>query len=132
MPGKMKVVLVDDSLVIRKRLAARIAGIPGIELSGEAGSVAQALVLIRDCKPEVVVVDIRLEGGNGLALLRRVKQEAVVPVVIMLTNFPSIRTRQACSKLGSDFFFDKATEFEQALEVLACIGSRGVPGSRRS
>lgn len=122
-PGKLKVVVVDDSLVVRQRLAVLIAVIPGIELAGEAGSVTEALMLIRNCKPEAVILDLHLEGGNGFDVLRQAKREVVAPVVIMLTNFPSGRARQACIEHGADFFFDKSTEFESALEVLTALES---------
>ena len=114
----MKVMIVDDSTLVRRRLAAMISGLSGIDLAGEARSVAQALELIRRCHPEAVVLDIRLKDGNGFDLLRQVKREPGAPVVIMLTSFPSNKARQACRTLGGDFFFDKATEFQKALDVL--------------
>jgi chemotaxis response regulator CheB len=114
----MKVVIVDDSALVRRRLAAMISGLTGIELAGEARSVTQALELIRRCHPEAVVLDIRLKDGNGFDVLRQVKSEPGAPVVIMLTSFPSNKVRQACRALGGDFFFDKATEFQKALDVL--------------
>jgi DNA-binding NarL/FixJ family response regulator len=114
----MKVVIVDDSELVRQRLAALISGLSGIELAGEARNAAQALELIRHCHPEAVVLDIRLKDGNGFDVLRQVKREPAAPVVIMLTSFPSNKARQTCQALGGDFFFDKATEFERAIEVL--------------
>lgn len=114
----MKVVIVDDSALVQQRLATMISGLSGIELAGEAKSVAQALELIRCCHPEAVVLDIRLEDGNGFDVLRQVKREPNAPTVIMLTSFPSTKARQTCQSLGGDFFFDKATEFERAIEVL--------------
>jgi DNA-binding NarL/FixJ family response regulator len=114
----MKVVIVDDSALLRQRLAAMISGLSGVEIVGEAKSVVQALELIRRCHPEAVVLDIRLKDGNGFDVLRQVKREPGAPVVIMLTSFPSTKARQTCQALGGDFFFDKATEFERAIEVL--------------
>ena len=118
-PQTMKVVIVDDSALVRQRLATMISGLPGIELAGEAISVAQALELIERCHPQAVVLDVRLKDGNGFDVLRQVKREPGAPVVIMLTSFPSNKARQTCKGLGGDFFFDKATEFEKALDVLA-------------
>jgi DNA-binding NarL/FixJ family response regulator len=114
----MKVVIVDDSALLRQRLAAMISRLSGVEIAGEAKSVAQALELIRRCHPEAVMLDIRLKDGNGFDVLRQVKREPGAPVVIMLTSFPSTKARQTCQALGGDFFFDKTTEFERAIEVL--------------
>lgn len=60
---------------------------------------------------KVVIVD-------DSVLVRQVKRDPGAPVVIMLTSFPSSKARQTCRALGGDFFFDKATEFEKALDVL--------------
>ena len=117
----MKVVIVENSALVRQRLAAMITGLPGIELAGEARSAVQALKLIRRCHPEAVVLDIRLQDGNGFDVLRQVKREPGAPVVIMLTSFPSNKAWQTCRTLGGEFFFDKAIEFHKALEVLTAM-----------
>ena len=114
----VKVVIVDDSALLRQRRAAMISRLSGVEIAGEARSVAQALELIRRWHPQAVVLDIRLKDGNGFDVLRQVKRGPGAPVVIMLTSFPSTKARQTCRALGGDFFFDKATEFERTIEVL--------------
>jgi len=112
----VKVVIVDDSALLRQRLAAMISRLSGVEIAGEARSVA--LELIRRWHPQAVVLDIRLKDGNGFDVLRQAKRGPGAPVVIMLTSFPSTKARQTCQAFGGDFFFDKATEFERTIEVL--------------
>ena len=111
----MKVVIVDDSALVRQRLAAMISGLPGIDLAGEAISAAQALGLIERCHPQAVVLDVRLKDGNGFDVLRQVKREPGAPVVIMLTSFPSNKARQ--TEGLAVFFLDRRPSREGARRV---------------
>ena len=69
-------------------------------------------------KLDVVILDIRMPGGNGLDVLRRVKLEHNAPNVIVLTNYSLQEYKEAAMKLGADYFFDKSTEFEKVRMVL--------------
>jgi DNA-binding NarL/FixJ family response regulator len=113
-----KVFLVDDSSMVRERLAAFISDLPNVEVIGQAERAAEAIRRIRDLKPDVVVLDISIPGGSGLQVLQAVKKHNPPPLVIMLTNFAHEQYRRRCQQLGADYFFDKSSEFEKVMEVL--------------
>jgi DNA-binding NarL/FixJ family response regulator len=83
-----------------------------VELVGQAKDAQEALEAVRRLRPDVVILDIRMPGGNGITALEAVKADEVAPVVIMLTAFPYPQYRNKCLKAGADYFFDKATEFD--------------------
>jgi DNA-binding NarL/FixJ family response regulator len=83
MPPKVKILLVDDHPLVREGLANLIHQQPDLEVCGEAASEPQALQLIASLQPEVAVIDISLENGSGLELIKSVK--AMYPSVTMLT-----------------------------------------------
>lgn len=85
----------------------------GIEIVGQAETVAEAVTAIQKLHPDVVILDIRMPGGSGIDVLKRVKQGEVTPMVIILTNYPYPGYRQKCLQAGADFFLDKSTEFDQ-------------------
>ncbi|MGD2205406.1 MAG: response regulator transcription factor, partial [Anaerolineae bacterium] len=62
----LRILLVDDHEVVRVGLRALIERQPGMEVIGEASTVRQAVLRTREHLPDVVVLDIRLPGGNGL------------------------------------------------------------------
>jgi DNA-binding NarL/FixJ family response regulator len=67
-PGvRPRVVLVDDHALFRAGVAAELAG--SVDLVGEAGDVAKAIVVIRATRPDVVLLDVHLPGGGGRAVL---------------------------------------------------------------
>lgn len=69
-------------------------------------------------KTDVVILDIRMPGRNGLDVLRDIKEGSPESKVIILTNYPYPQYRRRCMEEGADFFFDKSSEFEKVTEVL--------------
>jgi len=68
-----RVVIVDDHPVSRDGLAIRINREPDLEVCGEAADIAEALQVIDDCKPEIAIIDVSLETGNGIELVKEIK-----------------------------------------------------------
>jgi DNA-binding NarL/FixJ family response regulator len=110
---QIKVFIADDSLVVREHLVTMLDELAGIEIVGQAEHVAEAISAIQNLQPDVVILDIRLPDGNGIDVLRNIKQDGVGPMVIILTNYPYPGYRQRCLNAGADFFLDKSTEFDQ-------------------
>lgn len=114
----MRVLIVDDSILLRERLTAMISELPGIEVIGQAENAEKAINSIRILKPDVAILDIRMPGGSGFEVLENIKNEKSTPLIIVLTNYPYPQYRKKCMDSGADFFFDKSTEFQKVIEVL--------------
>src|SRR5262249_992331 len=69
-----KVLIVDDHPVVREGLALRIDRQPDLEVCGEAADEAEALRCVTALKPDVAVIDISLQSGNGIDLIKRLRQ----------------------------------------------------------
>jgi len=113
-----KVLIADDSHIVRERLVSLLSDLPGVDIVGEAQTAFEAIQSIRRLKPAVVILDISMPGGSGIQVLETIRKEKPVPLIIMLTNFTHEPYRQRCFKLGADYFFDKSTEFEKVKDVL--------------
>jgi DNA-binding NarL/FixJ family response regulator len=70
---KARVLIVDDHPAVREALALRIRRQPDLEVCGEAADTGDALHLAAETQPDVAVVDISLKTGNGIDLIRRIK-----------------------------------------------------------
>lgn len=114
----MKVLVVDDSALLRERLVSMISELPEIAKIGQAQNASQALNSVQKLNPDVVILDIRLSEGNGIEILQKIKKENSAPITIMFTNFPYPQYRKKCKESGADFFFDKSTEFHKITRVL--------------
>jgi DNA-binding NarL/FixJ family response regulator len=113
----MKLVIADDSSVVRERLIAMLSNLEEIEAIGQAEDVGEAINSIEELKPDAVILDIQMPGGTGIDVLKHIKKEQPATVVIVLTNYPFSQYREECIAEGADYFFDKSLEFERAIEV---------------
>jgi len=114
----LKVFVADDSTPVRERLVALISEIEGVEVVGQAGDAHEALEAIHRLRPDVVILDIRMPGGNGIQVIEAIKKKDAAPVAIILTAFPYPQYREKCLEAGAEYFFDKATEFERVAQVI--------------
>ena len=121
--GPKKILIVDDSPLVRERLSAMISELPNVRVIAEAELAFEAISSIRKLKPDVVVLDISMPGGSGIYVLETIKREIPAPLVIMLTNFANDQYRQKCFQLGVDYFFDKSTEFDKVVEVIGGLNA---------
>mgnify|MGYP005806062551 CR=1 FL=1 len=117
-PAPVKVFLADDSTLVRGRVAALLdAG--GMAVVGQAGTPQSSVAGILDARPDVVVLDVRLEGGMGLEVLRKVRdaEPDIAFVVFSIHAGPAYRKRYL--QEGADRFLDKSTEFDQLVLAVA-------------
>jgi DNA-binding NarL/FixJ family response regulator len=70
---RARVLIVDDHPPVREALALRIGRQPDLEVCGEAADVGEALRLLADTRPDVAVVDITLKAGDGIDLIKRIR-----------------------------------------------------------
>lgn len=110
--------LVDDSKPMLERLVTLLSEIEGAVVIGQAENSIDALDGIRRLRPRVVILDIHLDYGNGIDVLKTIKQEQGAPIVIMLTNHAYTQYRERCMKLGADFFLDKSRDVERLLTII--------------
>lgn len=114
----MKILIVDDSELLRESLISLISELPKIEKIAQAQDAKQAMTSFQEFNPDVVVLDIRLSDGNGIDVLQKIKEQKAALPVIMFTNYPYPQYRKKCIEAGADFFFDKSTEFLKVLDVI--------------
>jgi len=124
-----RVVLVDDSAVVRERVAATLAGLGGIEIAGQASDVPEGLRLLRETKPDLLILDIGLPGESGITLLETTRQDKLAPCVMMLTNQDHPKLRQHCLALGADYYFHKPTEFEKMIDLCFTLANSSSPAA---
>src|SRR5687768_10308454 len=103
----MRVLLVDDSDLVRTRFAETFAGREEMQVVGEAESVATAVTAIHELKPDVVILDLRLPDGDGIEVLEALKDVRPRPRVVVVTSYAYEQLRERCLKAGADAFLDK-------------------------
>ncbi|HEY6864004.1 MAG TPA: response regulator transcription factor [Burkholderiales bacterium] len=123
----MKVLIADDSQIVRERLAYLLGDVEGVEIVGQAEDAVEGSNLAEALKPDVAILDVRMPRGSGLDVLRSIKSHHPSATVIILTNFVDPEARQLCLARGADYFFDKSIEFDKAVDVLRGLAQPETP-----
>ncbi|MBP6732860.1 MAG: response regulator [Chitinophagales bacterium] len=122
-PYVLRIATVEDSPIVADRLQTMLCDLEYIEFAGNATNISDALRLVRDEKPGVVILDIHLKenapNNSGMDLLADLRLTYPGMVLIMLTNLSSHQYRSKCLKLGANYFFDKTNDFEKVPEILS-------------
>jgi len=124
----MRILIADDSAVVRARLISLLADLRGIEVVGQAEDAIEARNLAEKLRPDVAILDLRMPKGSGADVLSDLKKLNPTPKVIMLTNYPHPENRKKCMDRGADYFFDKSNEFQKVVSVL--MGMLPVPAEK--
>lgn len=118
------VYLVEDSHLVLERLAAMIAAVPGVRVSGSAAHAERAIRDILEDRPQLVLCDLKLAAGSGFDVLRAVRAAAPEIDVVMLSNFATEPYRRLAAELGARDFFDKSSELERVRDLVARRAAR--------
>jgi DNA-binding NarL/FixJ family response regulator len=89
----LTILVVDDHPIFRKGLRALLGGQPALRLVGEAASGAEAVRLAADLRPDVILMDLQMPGGDGLTAIRQVvaaRPESRILVVTMFEDDDSV------------------------------------------
>ena len=105
--------------MLRTRLLAMIAAIPGASVVGYASGADDAIRDIAAQKPDVVVLDLHLAQGSGFDVMRATAVAALGIAFYVLTNYPAAGYRLSAQRLGAQGFFDKSSEFTALRDALA-------------
>ena len=84
---KIRVLIVDDSAVLRQLLSYTLGSDPAFEIVGCASNGAEGIAMIADKKPDIVTMDIRMPGMDGFEATRQIMQTQPLPIVIVSASF---------------------------------------------
>ena len=118
----LRVVLVDDHALIRQGLRSLLDAAAGVEVSGEAGGLADALDVIQRSHPDVVLLDLRLGEEDGLELARTCRETVADVRILMLSAYGNSQQLHDAFAAGADGYLMKgatATELVDGLQRTA-------------
>ena len=119
----IRVLLADDQSLVRAGFRALLDAQPDIEVAGEAADGEEAVRAVRELRPDVVLMDIRMPGLDGLAATRRITgEEGLEDVkVVMLTTFELDEYVFEAIRSGASGFLVKDTEPEELVRAVRAV-----------
>jgi len=110
--------IVEDSDNVVQKLEKLLEPLENVKVSARAAEGHSAVKLIKDIRPDFVILDISLKYGHGIKVLEEISHLDYRPYIIILTNLNYSYYRDRCLSLGAKHFLDKAMEFEKVYEIL--------------
>ncbi|MDD5240689.1 MAG: response regulator transcription factor [Sulfuricella sp.] len=126
----MDVFIAEDSALMRERLESLLAEVPDVAVIGHAVDESGAIERIDALLPDVVILDLNLQSGSGIDVLKSVKARHTAIKVAVLTNHADEVYRSRCMSAGADYFFDKTLQFMEIGAVLKELAAMRQPGEK--
>jgi two-component system response regulator YesN len=117
----MKLVIADDSPMMRERIKNMVMGFDHVTIVGEAGNGIIALEMIGEFDPDLIILDLHMPLMGGMEVLRKIKDAMLKTKVCILTNYTYPQYKQKCLAFGADYFLNKNEDFEKLNVVIATI-----------
>jgi len=114
----LSVFIADDSDSFRTSLKAVLGDIPGVNIVGEVSHAGQLMDKLFRLKPDLVILDIRMSGGNSFNVLKQIKKMIPSTIVSIITEYAFDLYYTKCLELGADYFFDKSMEIERLIKTI--------------
>jgi two-component system response regulator DevR len=121
--GKIHVFLLDDHEVVRRGVHELLSVEDDIEVVGEAGTAADALVRIPATRPDVAVLDVRLPDGSGVEVCREIRSQDESVKCLMLTSFADDEALFDAIMAGASGYVLKAIRGNELLTAVRDVAS---------
>ncbi len=114
----MKILLVEDEMIVREGLRAILKSSPGLSIVGEAQDGEEAIRLAKELTPDLVLMDTKLPGVNGLEAARRIKLELPAVKIFFLSAWVSDLLLQEAIQCGAVGYVLKDSSTAELLQGL--------------
>jgi two-component system OmpR family response regulator len=125
--SERRILLIEDSEPLSRRLVDLLSEPGRLSVSAQATTQTEALTRLKEAEYDVLVVDIELAEGNGVAVIRHARQlypPEGQPLIVVLTNYASDFVRDHCFAAGADYFLDKMRDISLLKGIVADAQSK--------
>ena len=116
-----RVLLVDDESLVRKVLTQILAAYPDMELVGEAATGYEAISAVERLQPDIVVMDIRMPGLDGIAAAREIRVKYPHVKIIGLSEYGNDYTTDAMERAGAVGVYRKSMALEELYPAIKAV-----------
>ena len=117
----LRVVLVEDSAMLRGMLCEMLAELDRVSVVAEAEDEQGALAALEAQRPDLAIIDLELRQGSGLGVLRQLQTQPERfgrPRAVVFSNYGHTPVRARCEQLGVERFFDKSFQLDELIDFV--------------
>ena len=127
----MTLIIADDSVDFRERIRNLALKHENLQIAGESENGAEALQLINQTDPDMIILDIRMPVMNGIQLMKKLKEQGNKAIVCILTSYDYPQYKRKCMELGARYFFNKWDDFKKIDSAIESVKKK-VEGRRET
>lgn len=116
-----KILIVDDHPMVREGLTLRISNHSDLEVCGEAASEDEAMELVKQTKPDLMIIDITLKNGHGLELAKQVKSRYPSVKMLVVSGFQESLYGERALRAGAMGYLNKQESNEKVIEAIRIV-----------
>lgn len=121
----IRIVLADDHTLVREGIRALLALVPDMSLVGEAKDGTEAVRVVVDARPDVLLLDMRMPGGDGLWVVRELRRRELLPSTLILTTFDDEATALDVVRAGARGFLLKDVTLDRLVDAVRALAAGG-------
>lgn len=125
-PDAIRILIVDDHPVVRAGLAMTLAKAPDLMICGEAEGVRDAMKLIPETHPDLLLVDLDLDGGNGLDLIKEARDSHPKLPILMLSMHAEATYAERALRAGAKGYVMKSERPDRLLAAIREVMAGGI------
>lgn len=119
----IRLLVADDHPAFRRGLELMLADVDDIEIVGEAQTGLQAVELAAELSPDVILMDLRMPGLDGIEATRRVTRESAAPAVLVLTMFEDDDSVFAAMRAGARGYLLKGADQDEIVRAVRAVAA---------
>ncbi|WUI01851.1 response regulator transcription factor [Spirillospora sp. NBC_00431] len=121
MSEKTRILVVDDQTVVREGLVLLLELLPGLDVAGSCADGEQAVAMVAELNPDVVLMDLRMPRMDGVEATRRIKQERPEVEIVVLTTYADDESIFAALRAGARGYLTKDAGADEIARAVAAV-----------
>ncbi|MDH3944549.1 MAG: response regulator transcription factor [Anaerolineae bacterium] len=121
-----RLLLVDDHAEVLKRIGARLAYEDDILVAGEARTGVDAIRLVEEVDPDVILIDPVMQDGMGMEILKRIREMFPLISIVVLTSIVDAALNVELKKLGINDVLEKSVDSDALVEMVRAVNSQSI------
>ncbi|MEO3827833.1 response regulator transcription factor [Actinomadura sp. B10D3] len=121
MSDKTRILVVDDQTVVREGLVLLLELLPGIEVAGACGDGEQAIAMVDELRPDVVLMDLRMPRVDGVEATRRIKEAHPDVGIVVLTTYADDESIFAALRAGARGYLTKDADADEIARAVTAV-----------
>ena len=116
--SEARIYIIDEHITVRTALAERLNQATNLRVVGHASGVEEVIQDVGECKPDIILLEVKRKDGMGLEILRSIREMDFSPRIAVLTSYPTKWEEDAALRAGAVCYMMKDIDSEELIGMI--------------